>query len=189
MGAEKAHLAGGLDLMEAVENRGSHAALVVLVHAVNIEEFQAVPTGRGGLLLQSPEIELVLAAPVNIERFVLGNVRVSVRIAFFPSAIGSAARGVYKRDLLFGAPLPKLLRVIGVHLPHISLIMIACIGTGAQMDDGGDVLEFGKFIEKFFAVDERQVFQTLNAAPSLGVFGFIDQDHVFLALVQKRVGR
>src|SRR5665213_949480 len=123
----------------------------------------------------------MFASAINIEGFVLGNSGVIVRITFLSPAIGGAAGSINQGDLFLSAPLPKFLGVIGVHLPHINFIMVARVGAGAQVNDSSHVAQFGQFLEKLFAVDKRQVFQALHAAPGFCEFGLIDQDQVFLS--------
>jgi hypothetical protein len=67
--AEELHAARGADLVEGVEHHAGHAALVVFVRAIHVEELQTSPEERLLFLLQRPLVELVLALAVRIQGF------------------------------------------------------------------------------------------------------------------------
>ena len=61
--AEQLHFAGFVDLVERMEDDGGHATFMVFVGAINVEELEAGPCGRGGLLPQDPLVDFVLDFP------------------------------------------------------------------------------------------------------------------------------
>ncbi len=69
--AEQFHFSGFIYLVVGVKNHRRHAALVVFVGAIDIEKLQPRPEKRLFLLLQRPDIELVLRIAVGIQRLEL----------------------------------------------------------------------------------------------------------------------
>src|SRR6185369_12983447 len=100
-------------------------------------------TGWSCFLLQSPKVELVFAAAIDIQGFVFRDVLMVVRIAFLPPPVSGPAGSVDERNFIFRTPLPKFLGVIGVHLPHISLIVVARVRASSQMDDSCNAFQLG----------------------------------------------
>ena len=87
VGAKEFYAALVADLVICVEYHRSHAALVVFVRSVDVEEFQAGPERRCFLLLQRPDVKLVFRDAIRIERMQFRNYIVVVFIAMLAIAI------------------------------------------------------------------------------------------------------
>ena len=114
MAAEELHRAGLLDLVKGMPDHTGHAAFVVFVGAVNVEEFETVIMWWCGGLGQHPVVEVVFRAAVFVEWFQDFGEIVVVFVAVLTEAVSSPGAGVDQGCFLLGAALPDFLGIVEV---------------------------------------------------------------------------
>src|SRR5690606_37525590 len=115
--AEKLHATRCTDLVERMEHHARHAALVVFVRTVNVEEFQTRPEEGLVLLRQCPLVEIVLAVAVRVQWLQLVRKRIiRVAVTQFAITVGGCGGSVDQRNAILHTSLPHLLAVAYVEL-------------------------------------------------------------------------
>ena len=134
VGFEQPHRPAGLDLRVRLADHAFHVALVVLVRAENIEEFQRRKPREQTLAL-GPQIEEMLGIAVGIERAQPVQRRWVVVETERAVAVGGRAGGVDEADAAIKAKAAQRLAVTIVVLHQVRGVALGGRGTGAQMDE------------------------------------------------------
>ena len=144
--AEELHAARRPDLVERVEDDGSHAALVVFPRAVDVEEFEAGPeVGRvaGFLLSKRPTVECLLALAIGVEWLQPIHCAVVVRIAMFAPTVGRGTGCVHEGQTEPGTETPDFLAVPEVEPVENGGVLFRRVRPRAEVEDELDLFLVG----------------------------------------------
>jgi len=184
VGLEEPDSPRGLDLAEGLVDDAPHVALVVLVGAEDIEEFQP-GDGLFQAPLQDPEIEDLLGIAVHVDGLQGGGDGVGIGKAPGAVPVCGGGAGVDEPDTVADAPVGEAAGVEVVVPPEIIRVPFRRGGAGPQMNDrpGGEGDLVGiDHLEKVVLVNIFDITQVNEILPLFRRTKPIDDDDVFDSL-------